>query len=264
MTNTMISIIVPAYNEENRIRATLERVALHIERSRWRAEVIVVDDGSHDATPETVLEFAKSHAMVRLIQNDRNRGKGFAVKNGMLHAAGDILLFTDADLSSPIEEACQLVAEIVSGKADVAIGSRNAPTALQRRKQPLYRRFLGRSFNILLRLVLSMPYKDTQCGLKAFSRKASDSIFPNLTIEGWAFDPEVLLLARLFKLAVAEIGVAWSHDERSKIHPMRDGLSMLLEVLHMRFKFALGHYSAAVSQACTTPAPSRAPISVKE
>src|SRR5579872_2577982 len=141
------SIIVPAYNEAQRIGPSLERVLAYIAESRWSAEIIVVNDGSRDNTAAVVNQVARENPIVRLVENPGNRGKGYTVRNGMMNASGQILLFTDADLSSPIEEAAKLFAVIERGEADIAIGSRYLQSSLQIRKQPLYRRMLGRSFN---------------------------------------------------------------------------------------------------------------------
>jgi len=209
----------------------------------------VVNDGSSDTTAEIVLEYAKKHATLRLLENPGNRGKGFSVRNGMLHAKGDVLLFSDADLSSPIEEADKLFAAIVEG-ADIAIGSRWIDSRLQIRRQPLYRRLFGRIFNLALRLVLGLQFKDTQCGFKAFTRRSAQAIFPQQKIERWGFDPELLYLARKFGFTVSEVPVAWSHREGTRIHPLRDGIRMFGELLRVRWYALKGDYvpSNVVSQ----------------
>src|SRR5438105_4480359 len=231
MPSPYYSIIVPTYNEAERIGASLERMLAYIAESRWSAEIIVVNDGSRDNTAEIVQEFARRHPILRILENPGNCGKGYSVRNGMMNASGQVLLFTDADLSSPIEEASKLLAAIESGLADVAIGSRYLQREMQTRKQPLFRRMLGRSFNLALRAILGLSYEDTQCGFKAFSRKAASEIFPQVKIERWGFDPEILFLARKYGLRVIEIPVAWGHDHRSKINPIRDGVQMLTELV---------------------------------
>lgn len=243
------SIILPAYNESARITATLDKILAHATERGWNVEVIVVNDGSSDTTAEIVLEYAKKHATLRLLENPGNRGKGFSVRNGMLHAKGDVLLFSDADLSSPIEEADKLFAAIVEG-ADIAIGSRWIDSRLQIRRQPLYRRLFGRIFNLALRLVLGLQFKDTQCGFKAFTRRSAQAIFPQQKIERWGFDPELLYLARKFGFTVSEVPVAWSHREGTRIHPLRDGIRMFGELLRVRWYALKGNYvpSNVVSQ----------------
>jgi dolichyl-phosphate beta-glucosyltransferase len=243
------SIILPAYNESARIAGTLDRILAHATERGWAVEVIVVSDGSTDDTVAIVREYASRHAVLRLLENPGNRGKGYSVRNGMLHAKGDILLFSDADLSSPIEEADKLFAAIESG-VDIAIGSRWVDRRLQIRRQPLHRRVLGRMFNLALRVILGLQFKDTQCGFKAFARRSAQSIFPLQKIERWGFDPELLYLARKFGFVVREVPVAWSHREGTRIHPLRDGMLMFGELLRIRWYAMKGSYSAcnAVSQ----------------
>ena len=188
------SVVIPAYNESNRIRPTLDEILRYVGERNWDVEILVVDDGSRDDTPAIVREYGRPHPQVQLVQNPGNRGKGFSVRNGMLHARGDICLFTDADLSSPIGEAEKLFEAIRQG-ADIAIGSRWLSAELQTERQPLYRQVFGRIFNLLLRLVLGLHFMDTQCGFKAFRRDAAQRIFPRQKIERWGFDPEILFLA---------------------------------------------------------------------
>lgn len=235
--------MLPAYNESERIGATLEKIFAHVNQQGWSAEVIVVNDGSNDETARIVGEYARKHSMLRLLENPGNRGKGFSVRNGMLHAQGDILLFSDADLSSPIKEADKLLAA-VRGGSDVAIGSRWLKTELQIQRQPLHRQLFSRIFNLALRLVLGLNFKDTQCGFKAFSHAAAQKLFPAQRIERWGFDPELLFLAKRFGFTVSEIPVAWSHRAGTRIKPLRDGIRMLGEMLVIRWNALTGKYSA--------------------
>ena len=236
------SIIIPAYNEGARLGTTLDRVLNYVAAQRWDAEVIVVNDGSRDQTPDLVRSYAQTHPALRLLENPGNRGKGYSVRNGMLHAAGEILLFSDADLSSPIEEAIKLFAAIRSG-ADIAIGSRWLQPELQAHRQSVLRQVYGRIFNLALRILLGLNFKDTQCGFKAFTRKAAQTIFPLQEIERWGFDPELLYLARRSGLKVKEVAVVWSHSEGTRINPLRDGLRMFAEVLKIRWNALMGKYS---------------------
>jgi len=238
------SIVIPAYNESARLRATLDRVLAFIGERRWDAEVLVVNDGSRDDTAQIIEHYAAHHPIVRLIQNPGNRGKGYSVRNGMLHAAGRILLFSDADLSSPIEEADKLFNAIEKG-ADVAFGSRWLRAELQTQRQSLHRQLFGRIFNLALRLVLGLPYRDTQCGFKAFTRRAADAIFPRQKIERWGFDPEILFLARKFGMKVEEVPVQWAHSEGTRINPLRDGIRMFVEMVRIRCYSLTGKYDAA-------------------
>jgi dolichyl-phosphate beta-glucosyltransferase len=238
------SIVIPAYNEGARLGATLDRVLNHIADRRWDAEVIVVNDGSRDNTAELVRARAKANPGVRLIENPGNRGKGYSVRNGMLNANGEILLFTDADLSSPIEEASKLFAAI-DGGADVAIGSRWVQPDMQAKRQSLLRQFYGRIFNLALRMLLGLKFKDTQCGFKAFTRSSARMLFSKQTIERWGFDAELLYIAHRRGLRVKEIAVVWSDSMGTRISPLRDGLRMFTEVLAIRWNALTGKYSRA-------------------
>ena len=235
------SIIIPAYNERARIGSTLEQVLEHLREQKWSAEIVVVNDGSRDDTANFVGHFAAEHPQVRLIENPGNQGKGYAVRNGMLNARGKVLLFTDADLSSPITEATKLFAAMEKG-ADVAIGSRWLDPSLQFQRQSFKRQVMSRAFNLFTRAVLTFPYHDTQCGFKAFTRRAAEMIFPLQRIKRWGFDAEVIYLAHHMKLNVAEVPVSWGHDERSKIHPWRDGFYMGMDTLKIRWLSLTGGY----------------------
>jgi dolichyl-phosphate beta-glucosyltransferase len=235
------SIVIPAYNEGTRLGPTLERVLAYVHAQGWDAEVIVVNDGSRDNTADIVRGFAAKDPVVRLVENPGNHGKGFSVRNGMLHARGRIVIFSDADLSSPIEEASRLLCALEDG-ADIAIGSRWLRAETQTHRQPLHRQLFGRIFNLLLRLTLGLPFADTQCGFKAFKRAAVQSIFPLQRIERWGFDPEILFLARKFGFKVKEVPVAWGHSGETRIHPIIDGAKMFQEMLRIRWYSLSGKY----------------------
>ncbi len=237
------SLIFPAFNESHRLTVTLEKVLAYIAQQRWRAEVIVVDDGSTDATANIVRNFAKGNPAVQLLQNPGNRGKGYSVRNGMLNAHGDILLFSDADLSSPISEATKLFAALET--ADVAIGSRWLDSDVQTQRQSVMRQGFGRVYNLLLRIILGLNYKDTQCGFKAFTRSAARLIFSAQRVERWGFDPELLYLAKMYGLRVAEVPVEWGHAPASKINPVTDGARMFAEMLSVRWNAITGKYTKA-------------------
>ena len=242
------SFIIPAYNESARIRPTLDEILRYMAEQGWDAEILVVDDGSRDDTADVVREYAARYPHVRVIPNPGNRGKGFSVRNGMLHARGDVCLFSDADLSSPITEAPKLFDAIRNG-ADIAIGSRWLRAELQTERQPLYRQLFGRIFNLLLRVFLGLRFKDTQCGFKAFRRDAAQRIFPLQKIERWGFDPEILFLARCMGFKAAEVPVLWAHSEGTRLHPFRDGLRMFGDVLHIRWNAWTGVYNVAIAPA---------------
>jgi dolichyl-phosphate beta-glucosyltransferase len=235
------SIVIPAYNEAERLGATLDRVVEYVQANRMSAEIIVANDGSRDSTAEIVNSCAARNPIVRLVENPGNRGKGYSVRNGMLHARGDILLFSDADLSSPIEESKKLFAALDAG-ADVAIGSRWVRAELQTQRQPMHRQLFGRVFNLLLRITLGLKYKDTQCGFKAFTRKAADQLFPRQRIDRWGFDPELLFLAKRSGLKVSEVPVAWAHSPGTRISPLKDGIKMFVEMLRIRWYGITGKY----------------------
>jgi dolichyl-phosphate beta-glucosyltransferase len=238
------SIIIPAFNERLRIEECLLKVIGHVAERRWHAEIIIVNDGSTDETPNIVRRFMGSNPHVRLIENPGNRGKGFSVRHGMSKGVGEVLLLTDADLSAPINEAKKLFDAIEAG-ADVAIGSRWLDSAFQTKRQSLVRQLGGRAINYTNRWLLGLQLKDTQCGFKAFTRDAAKSIFPITSIDRWGWDPEVLYLAGKIGFNVAEIPVEWAHDDRSKISPVRDGISILVDAWRVRRNAMMGLYKEA-------------------
>jgi glycosyltransferase involved in cell wall biosynthesis len=246
MARPRLSIVIPAYNESARIGDTLKRVLHCVESGNWDAEVLVVDDGSSDRTVAIVQQWMEHHERLHLVKNEGNRGKGYSVRNGLLQAAGEIVMFTDADLSAPIEEAGLLLAAIDAG-ADVAIGSRWLDKQKQTVHQPLYRRFFGRCFNWVTRRVIGLPFKDTQCGFKAFRRDAAQTIFRLQSIERWGFDPEILFIARKLGYKIVEVPVTWGHDERSRISYLRDGMKMLQEMAEIRGNSLRGRYDQAIA-----------------
>jgi dolichyl-phosphate beta-glucosyltransferase len=241
-----LSIIIPAYNESARIGRTLEQVSACVHERNWQAEVIVVNDGSRDDTAEIVRRIGARDPIVRLLENPVNRGKGYSVRNGMLHASGEIVMFTDADLSSPIEETERLLAAIRAG-ADIAIGSRWLDKGRQTKHQPWYRQMFGRCFNAVTRLVMGLPFADTQCGFKAFRREVAYTVFQLQRIERWGFDPELLFIALKRGYSVREVPVTWGHDERSRLSYLKDGIKMLEELVYIRWNAFTGVYDRDVS-----------------
>ncbi len=265
------SIVIPAYNESARLPATLASVVSCIQARGWNAEIIVVNDGSTDTTADVVREFANKTPAIRTIQellteaapagaeelrmvelrlldNLRNRGKGYSVRAGMLAARGEVVLFTDADLSAPIEEAERLFDAIRQG-ADIAIGSRWLESDRQTQRQPIYRQFFGRCFNRVTRAIMRLPFADTQCGLKAFSRHAAQTVFQLQTIKHWGFDPEILFIALKHGFWVIEVPVAWAHDERTRMSYLKDGIMMLQELVTIRWNALRGRYNMPVESA---------------
>jgi glycosyltransferase involved in cell wall biosynthesis len=239
------SIVIPAYNESARIPATLQSVVDCIRQRGWSAEVVVVNDGSSDSTADVVRAFAAANPEVRLLENPGNRGKGYSVRSGMLQAHGEVVLFSDADLSAPIEEADGLFAAIAAG-ADIAIGSRWLETKRQTIRQPFYRQFFGRCFNGVTRFVMGLKFADTQCGFKAFTRAAAQTVFQLQTIERWGFDPEILFIALKRGYRIQEVPVSWAHDERTRMSYLKDGIKMLEEIAIVRWNALTGRYGKQV------------------
>ncbi|HEY1805534.1 MAG TPA: dolichyl-phosphate beta-glucosyltransferase [Terracidiphilus sp.] len=247
MAYPQYSIVIPAFNEAARIGNALDAVLAFVRRRGWDAEIVVVDDGSRDQTAEIVRAFASNAPEVRMIQNPGNRGKGYSVRNGLLHSFGEIVMFTDADLSAPIVEADDLIAAIAAG-ADIAIGSRWLERTRQTIRQPLYRQFFGRCFNGVTRAVMGLPFADTQCGFKAFTRAAAQTIFQLQTIERWGFDPEILFIALKRGYHIVEVPVSWGHDERTRISYLKDGMRMLQDIAIVRWNALLGRYNKPVER----------------
>jgi glycosyltransferase involved in cell wall biosynthesis len=259
MASPQLSIVIPAYNEGARIERTLDRVMSCVEQQGWDAEVLVVDDGSVDETPAIVARWMEAHPRLHLVKNEGNRGKGYSVRNGLLQAAGEVVMFTDADLSAPMEEAERLLAAIADG-ADVAIGSRWMDKTRQTIHQPLYRRFFGRCFNWVTRTVMGLPFKDTQCGFKAFRRPAAQVIFRLQRIERWGFDPEILFIARKLGYQIREVPVTWGHDERSRMSYLKDGMKMLEEMAVIRANSIAGRYDEDIAALKDTSKMVTAPV----
>lgn len=243
MTHTAqpeLSIIIPAYNEEQRLPSALEKIAAYLATKPFAAEVIVVDDGSADATAAITEQWRHRLPGLRLVSNGRNRGKGYSVRHGMLEARGRVALFTDADLSAPIEEADKLLA--VLGSYEGAIGSRAVDRSLIAVRQSPLRELAGICFNLVVRLITGLNFKDTQCGFKAFLREPALIVFQQQRAERFGFDPEILFLAKRHGLRVAEVPVRWAHDDRTKVRLLRDSLRMFSELLAIRWNWLLGRY----------------------
>jgi glycosyltransferase involved in cell wall biosynthesis len=253
LAHPRLSIVIPAYNECLRIEGTLERVMGCVRERNWDAEVLVIDDGSTDETTDIVQRWMQTNPRLHMVRNPGNRGKGYSVRNGLLQSAGEIVMFTDADLSAPMEEA-QLLMDAIDAGADVAIGSRWLDKQRQTIHQPLYRRFFGRCFNWVTRRVMGLPFKDTQCGFKAFKRDAAQVIFRLQTIERWGFDPEILFIARKLKYKIVEVPVTWGHDERSRMSYLKDGMKMLEEMAQIRRNSLRGRYDEAIAELKDTSA----------
>jgi dolichyl-phosphate beta-glucosyltransferase len=238
-----LSIVIPAFNEELRLPASLGKIAAYVREKRPNTEVIVVDDGSSDQTAAVAESWRDRIQQLRVVSNGVNRGKGFSVRHGSLEARGAVVLFTDADLSSPIDEGDKLLAVLQSH--DVAIGSRAVDRSLIEVHESLFREFAGIIFNRIVRIILRLPFVDTQCGFKAFRREKCRIIFEQQTIERFGFDPELLYLARHHRLSVAEVPVRWAHSPATKVSMMRDSVQMFLEILVIRWNALRGRYPKA-------------------
>ena len=211
-----LSVVIPAYNEANRIVPTLTTIYNYLSTRGGLFEVIVVNDGSDDHTVNVVSDFAKTHEGIRLIDSRINKGKGYALRKGMLDAKGEYCMFTDADGSTPIEELEKLLAPLRENKADACIGSRYLPGASIVKRQPYYRRVWSRVSNKLVQKILLPGIIDAHCGFKAFTYSAAQALFSNAVVNGWSFDLEILALARKYNLRIQEVPVKWMNDEQSK------------------------------------------------
>ena len=243
-----LSLIIPAYNEENRLPATLARIAEYLSLRDFSYELLIVDDGSRDTTRQVVLDFARDKKWVRLVQYDDdkgrpvNRGKGYAVRQGVLAAAGRDILFSDADLSTPIEEIEKLLPCIARGECDIAIASRALPDSQLPVHQPWYREWMGRTFNKFVQTIIGTSISDTQCGFKAFRGEAAKKIFGLAQIDGFGFDTEIIYLANKLKFRIQEIGVIWRHQDESRVNPLLAPLSMMSELIQVRVNDMRGMY----------------------
>ena len=240
-----LSIVIPSFNEELRLPVTLADISAYIRASKRETEVIVVDDGSTDRTADIASSFRGEIRRLRVIANKKNRGKGYSVRHGMLEARGRIVLFTDADLSAPIDEADKLVAALADH--DVAIGSRALNRSLISVHQSVFREYAGIIFNFIVRAILRLPFVDTQCGFKAFRRDRCRVIFQQQRIERFGFDPELLYLARHHGLSAVEIPVRWAHSPATTVSMWRDSIQMFLDVFIIRWNALTGRYPRSES-----------------
>jgi len=244
-----LSIVVPAYNEELRISPTLERLHRYLSAQPLRYEIVVVDDGSKDGTCDVVTAHIARIPNLRLVRQTPNRGKGAAVRLGMLEARGQIRVMCDADGSMPPEQLPRLLAPIARCESAISIGSRYAPGAKTDKKQPFYRVLWSRLANRVIQRSLVPGVKDTQCGFKAFTAEAARDLFGSARIDGWAFDLEILALARRRGFAIAEVGVEWADDGRSRVNPLKDMWKVIKEALVIRKNLRRGVYNSLPSAA---------------
>jgi dolichyl-phosphate beta-glucosyltransferase len=242
-----LSVIIPAYNEAQRIGNTLHAIHAYLQRQPYSAEIIVVDDGSQDGTASLVRAFDTTPPIC-MLQNDRNRGKGFSVRRGFLHARGEYLLFSDADLSTPIEEVETLLAALYES-CDIAIGSRALPGSRVEVHQPWYRENMGRLFNLFVQALAVSGIHDTQCGFKCFRREAARAICQRMTTERFGFDVEMLYLARRLGYRVREVPVVWRNSPQSRVRVWQDSIAMINELLRIRWNSVCGRYDQATQKA---------------
>lgn len=247
---SFLSIVIPAYNEEKRIGRSLDAVLRFLEMQNYSADVIVVDDGSSDGTArkvsERIPEYSESGHVLRVLTNKPNRGKGYSVKRGLTEAGGEIVLFSDADLSSPITEAPKLIDPIAEGRADVTFGSRALNRELIGVRQPIIRDFGGRVFNLLMRTITGLKFKDTQCGFKAFSRAPALAVFKLQSIDRFGFDPEVLYIAKKRGLRLLEVPVVWNDSEGSTVSYVSDSIRMFTDLVRIRYNDFAGRYKSPI------------------
>lgn len=236
-----LSIVIPAFNEAVRLPSTLRDLRAFLDRDGRRAEVIVVDDGSTDGTSDAVRRVEAEDDRVRLIRLPQNRGKGYAVRTGVVNAAGHLILFADADGATPFPELARLEANLRQG-ARIAIGSRGLRDRATHVEARLYRRVAGRLFHAVVRLYAIRGFTDTQCGFKLFDAGAAHDLFSRMRMSGYSFDVEVLLMATRAGYRVAEVPVNWTHQPGSKVNVVRDGVRMALDVLRIRANAARGLY----------------------
>ena len=241
MNQPLLSIIIPAHNEEKRLPPTLEQVFAFLDRQNYEAEVLVIENGSTDRTYEVAQSFASQHKNLRVIHAD-GRGKGLAVQRGMLEARGQYRLMCDADLSMPIVEVTKFLSRDTA-EFDIAIASREAPGAV-RYDEPRYRHLGGRLINLIIRLLILPGLQDTQCGFKCFRAQVADDLFKRQTLLGWSFDIELLFIARRHGYRIIEIPIDWYYRSESKVHALRDAMRMIRDIIQIHRNARRGIYDA--------------------
>jgi len=239
LNTPFLSVIIPAYNEENRLPRTLEKVLEFLSKQNYSYEVLVIENGSSDRTFDVAQEYAQNHSSV-IVLKEGQRGKGNAVRRGMLEAKGEYRFICDADLSMPIEEVAKFIPPQLTD-FDIAIGSREALGAV-RYNEPSYRHFGGRAINLIIRLFILSGFQDTQCGFKCFRAQVAEDLFRQQTLTGWSFDIEILYLARRKKLRIKEIPIDWYFFADSKVNAIRDALKMISDIFVIHLNAIRGKY----------------------
>ena len=236
----MISIVIPAYNEEKRIRDSLLKTCAYMSDSGMEYEIIVVDDGSSDGTSLIVESMSADSPKVRLVRYEKNRGKGHALRTGALVAKGDFVLVMDADLSTPMEEIWKLMPYLAKGEYDIAIGSRALALSDIIRKQPWWRRGMGKMFNKIVKVLVIGDFSDTQCGFKLFTGDVARNLFMEAKIDRFAYDVEILVRAKRKGYGIKEVPIRWINSPESRVDPMKDSLQMLADLVRIRFTVGKG------------------------
>jgi dolichyl-phosphate beta-glucosyltransferase len=248
----VISVVIPAYNEEDRLPVSLERIYRYLSRRSFEFEIIVVDDCSTDRTFEITKRFCRSKRVGRILRNSENRGKGFSVKRGILEAKGEYILFSDADLSTPIEELDRLMQPITHGNCDIAIASRAHQDSDIRVFQPWYRSTMGNIFNVFVQILAVKGFRDTQCGFKCFKRCAAMRTFRQQQLTGFGFDVEILYIAQKAGYVIQEFPVTWINSPDSRVHVIADSARMLFDLWRIRLNDWRGLYENQLKQTAST------------
>ncbi|MCS7254242.1 MAG: glycosyltransferase family 2 protein [Armatimonadota bacterium] len=240
----LLSIVIPAYNEERRLPQTISCIVEYVRRKQLSCEIVVVDDGSSDATSDVAISVAGSLSFtpLRVLRYQPNMGKGYAVNRGVLSSSGRFVLFTDADLSTPIEETEKLLQPLLNGYCDIAIASRALAGSELPVRQPLFRELMGRAFNVVVQALLLPGIRDTQCGFKCFTRQAAQDVFIRQRTFDFAFDVEILYIARKLGYRIVELPVRWMHSPETKVKVFKHGFQMLLSVFQIRWRGWWGVY----------------------